>query len=103
MRFIDLKTRYAALRVRPPVCRVLLTLGGLALVGWTMALWALSQQRWANYALWRVAGPPFMTAAEWRQLDWETPLLLAALPWGLLLVGWVVVHWRRRRSRRPAA
>ena len=88
--------------MRPPVRRVLLTLGGLALVGWTMALWTLSQQRWANYALWRVAGPPFMTAAEWRQLDWETPLLLAVLSWGLLLVG-CVVRWRRRRPRRPAA
>jgi hypothetical protein len=43
-----------------------------------------------------------LTAAEWKPLDWQTPLLLAVLPWGLLLVAWGVMRWRRRRQLRRA-
>jgi hypothetical protein len=51
---------------RRRVLLVLLALGGLALLRWTMTFWALSQQRWANYAWWRFAGPPIMTAVSVR-------------------------------------
>ncbi len=70
----------------------------VALALWTQAQLTLAGQRWHRERLHQFVGSPFPSDAERQAMDWGTPLLLALLPWVLMLLWLGVRRWQRRRS-----
>ncbi|MGR6808035.1 hypothetical protein ACU6VI_17245 [Sphaerotilus natans] len=70
----------------------------VALAFWTRTQLTLAGQRWHSAEIRRFVGSPFPSDAERQAMDWGTPLLLALLPWVLMLLWLGVRRWQRRRS-----
>lgn len=82
--------------------RFLIGLSAAALPAWSFWWLALASRRWRLEAVCTYSCPPYLPAdmvdAFRRALDWQTPLVWAALPWLVLPVAWLLLRRARRRA-----